>query len=140
MAKTNQTKVHSHAPAAGLIEFLFERFDPAHASDSELQYFADSANTVAYMAESLSTLIAGVGMLVSADNRLENKHLRTEALQGKGEPVLLFHVADEIELIACIAGVAADANLYLRQRLTNRLKIERSRRFHDGEHSSQEVS
>ncbi|MDR5776750.1 MULTISPECIES: hypothetical protein [unclassified Caballeronia] len=140
MTNTTEAIVRRHTTAAGLIDFFFERFDTAHASDNELQYLADFTATVADMAESLSTLTAGIGMLVSADSRSESKHLRTEALQGKDEPALLFHVAAEIELIARIAEVAADSNCYLQRRLTDRLKIERSRRGFSDEYSSQAVN
>ncbi|MDR5770188.1 MULTISPECIES: hypothetical protein [unclassified Caballeronia] len=140
MAKTTEAIVCRHTTAAGLIDFFFERFNTAHASDSELQYLADFTGTVADMAESLSTLTAGIGMLVSADSRSENKHLRVEALQGKDEPSLLFHIAAEIELIARIAEVAADSNGYLQQRFIDRLKVERSRRSFNDEYSSQEIS
>ncbi|MDR5772906.1 MULTISPECIES: hypothetical protein [unclassified Caballeronia] len=140
MTKITEAIVLRHTTAAGLIDFFFERFDTAHASDSELEYLAGFTGTVADMADSLSTLTAGIGMLVSADSRSENKHLRTEALQGKDEPVLLFHVAAEIELIARIAEIAADSNCYLQRRLTDRLKVARSSRSCFDEYSSQEAN
>ncbi|MDR5777732.1 MULTISPECIES: hypothetical protein [unclassified Caballeronia] len=140
MTNTTEAIVRRHTTAAGLIDFFFERFDTAHASDSELEYLAGFTGTVADMAESLSTLTAGIGMLVSADCRSENKHLRVEALQGKDEPLLLFHIAAEIELMARIAEVAADSNCNLQRRFIDRLKVERSRRGFSDEYSSHDVS
>ncbi|MDR5777710.1 MULTISPECIES: hypothetical protein [unclassified Caballeronia] len=140
MTNTTEKMARPRSSAAGLIDFFFERFDTAHASDSELQYLADFTGTVADMADSLSALTAGIGMLVSGDRGRECKHLRTEALQGNDEPSLLFHIAAEIELIARIAEVAADSNCYLQQRFTDRLKVERSRRDLSDEYSSQAVN
>ncbi|WP_250470231.1 hypothetical protein, partial [Caballeronia sp. GAFFF2] len=124
--------------AAGLLNLLFEHFDIAHASDSELQYLADSVSAIPSMAFSLAALAQGIGSLIDSDRDIGNKMPRSGALQDNDQSTVLYCIAGDLELISQMAAIAHQSNWCLRQRLIDRLKVERSCRGRTDEYSSQE--
>ncbi|WP_250462459.1 hypothetical protein [Caballeronia sp. GAFFF2] len=140
MTNTTRDVIDQTPSAAGLLAFFAERFDMAHASDSELQFLADCSCVAVDAASSLSTVTSAVGCLIASDRSAEPKQVRSGALQDADQTLLLHRIASETELIGQIAGIASDADCTLRQRLIDRLKIERSRRTYSDEYSLQEGS
>ncbi|SAK67938.1 hypothetical protein AWB80_03371 [Caballeronia pedi] len=138
MTNSTRSVILQTPSAAGLLQFLAERYDMAHASDSELQFLADCLCVAVDAASSLSTVTSAVGCLIAGDRSAEHKHARSGALQEADQSILLHRIANEIELIGQIVATASDAECTLRKRLIDRLKAERFCRIHSDEYSSQE--
>ncbi|WP_143328272.1 hypothetical protein [Caballeronia pedi] len=138
MTNTTRDVIHQTPSAAGLLAFFAERFDMAHASDSELQFIADCSCVAVDAASSLAVTTSAIGCLIANDRNLDLKGARSGALQGDDQPLHLHLLASEIELIGQIVETSSEAESVLRQRLIDRLKVERSRCIRSGEYSSQE--
>ncbi|WP_044041215.1 hypothetical protein [Caballeronia insecticola] len=138
MTKTTRTAIQQIPSAASLLAFFAERFDMANASDSELQFLADCLTVAGDSASSLATVVSAIGCLITNDRSPELKPVRSGALQEAEHPLLLYRIASEIELIGQIVETASEAECVLRQRLIDRLKLERSSRAHSDEYSLQE--
>lgn len=138
MTETTTRPTPEFATSAGMLEFFHARFDMSLASDSELQFLANGSNEIINMASSLACVANGIASLICADQSEDGKAQRSGALQEGDQITVLCSIAHQFLLIEQVACITSTANWCLQKRLTDRLKVERSRRGHDGEYSSWE--
>jgi len=114
--------------AAGLLAFLWDRFDTNTASDEDLEYLSVATEEAASAAFKLSTLISGIGCL-SDEARGPEDAPECRALQDARQTTLLYHIADEVETIARLARIGSESEGRLRFRLKDRLATSTSHRI-----------
>ncbi|SAL17015.1 hypothetical protein AWB71_00687 [Caballeronia peredens] len=125
------------ANAAGLLQFLWSKFDVEKASDEELMSLSTADEEAAVMAKQLGSVVNGVGSLIVTDMDVEADLQRSGALQGAELPTLLRNIADQVNTIAELSFIGSQANFYLNMRVEARAKSV-SRRVQTGKQSSQE--
>ncbi|AOJ86145.1 hypothetical protein WS87_05415 [Burkholderia sp. MSMB0856] len=119
--------------AAGLLAFLWDRFDAETASDEDLAYLSAASEEAANMAFKLSDHVAGIGCLIDYDRGAET---RCGSLQDSEQASLLFRLADEIAAIGHMASIGSESESRLRHRISARLDAGKSRRIRTSEQSS----
>jgi hypothetical protein len=137
MANTRNPSTMLHGlSAAGVLEFFLERYDMAHASDNELQYLSSCSEAATLLTSSLASITSEIACHV--DREGVQTGAKNPPFSDFNQSILLFQIAAEFRLIGQITHIASEADWHLRQRLTDRLKVERSRRGLTDEYSSQE--
>lgn len=121
--------------AAGLLTFLWDRFDVKAATDEELQYLSAASEEAANAAWRLSEHISGVGGLIQYDRGSDDKP-KCGALQDTDQAGLLYRIANELETIGRLAYIGSESDYALRTRLTEKLAASKSRRTRIPEQSS----
>ncbi|KVG31994.1 hypothetical protein [Burkholderia diffusa] len=114
--------------AAGLLAFLWDRFDANAASDEDLEYLAVATAEAANTAFRLGTVISGIASLVGNDRGAEDAP-DCGALQDRSQATLLHYIADEIETIGRLAHIGSESDFRLLARLKERLATSTSRRI-----------
>ncbi|SAK51474.1 hypothetical protein AWB80_01647 [Caballeronia pedi] len=139
MAKTrSHTTIPHGLGAAGMLEFFFERFDTSTASDSELDFLSGCSEAATLQAFSFSSLASNAACAI--DLARESAHLGACERAGAriDHSTLLFQLASEFKLIGQMMHIASEADWCLRQRLSDRLRVELFRRDQTDEYSSRE--
>lgn len=101
---------------AKTFDFLVERIDLKKLSDDELEALSSASDAATADAASLAKVIDSIGCLIDAD--LEKNRpggTMTGSLQGREIPVLLWHLARQVDTIGRVAHVASEATYQLGQ-------------------------
>jgi hypothetical protein len=128
-----------HADAAGVLTFLWDKFNTDAASDKDLWFLANAAEQAETMSASLADTVSGVAGLISRDQDVPDDQpgRKSGALQDEDLPSLLWGIADSVRTIGKLAFIGGEAGFVLQQRHAARAG-DAFRRVCTGEDSSQE--
>ena|SRR5476649_2399431 len=122
------------ADTAGVLNFLWGKFDSKTASDEELEFLTGANEEVQSMAQCLSVTVSSVGCIIG-DAQAAGRE--GGSLQHHDLPTFLFSIADSLKTIAELSFIASEASFHQRQRLTANGNTK-SRRVRPAQDSSQE--
>ncbi|WP_257755268.1 hypothetical protein [Burkholderia glumae] len=102
---------------AKTFNFLVDPIDLKKLSDDEVEALSSASDAATVDAASLAKVIDSIGCLIDADLE-KNRQGGTMAgsLQGSEIPVLLWHLARQVDTIGRVAHVASEAAYQLGQR------------------------
>ncbi|MBU9195999.1 hypothetical protein KTD33_15850 [Burkholderia gladioli] len=107
---------HLHTMAQTL-DFLVDGIDLKKLSDDELKALSSASDAATPDAASLAKVIDPIGCLIDADlEKSREGGAMTGSLQGSEIPVLLWHLARQVDTIGRVANVASEAAYQLGQR------------------------
>lgn len=102
---------------AKTFDFLAERIDLKKLSDDELEALSSASDAATADAASLAKVIDSIGCLIDADlEKNRQGGAMAGSLQGSEIPVLLWHLARQVDTIGRVAHVASEAAYQLGQR------------------------
>ncbi|MDN7917636.1 hypothetical protein [Burkholderia gladioli] len=101
---------------AKTFDFLIERIDLKKLSDDELEALSSASDAATADAASLAKVIDSIGCLIDADlEKSRQGGAMAGSLQGSEIPVLLWHLARQVDTIGRVAHVASEAAYQLGQ-------------------------
>ncbi|WP_186184495.1 hypothetical protein [Burkholderia gladioli] len=102
---------------AKTFDFLAERIDLKKLSDDELEALSSASDAATADAASLAKVIDSIGCLIDADlEKTRQGGAMAGSLQGSEVPMLLWHLARQVDTIGRVAHVASEAAYLLGQR------------------------
>ncbi|WP_186134950.1 hypothetical protein [Burkholderia gladioli] len=102
---------------AKTFDFLVERIDLKKLSDDEPEALSSASDAATADAASLAKVIDSIGCLIDADlEKTRQGGSMAGSLQGGEIPVLLWHLARQVDTIGRVAHVASEAAYQLGQR------------------------
>ncbi|RKU02488.1 hypothetical protein C7H84_15895 [Burkholderia sp. Nafp2/4-1b] len=121
------------ADAAGLLAFFTDRLDLKTLSDDELEFLSFASESAVNDALSLQEQVSGIAGLIAQDRG--QKDPGSGCLQGDNQAGLLWKIAGDVEVIARMMAISADADCERLTRATSQPESEQFRRISSAEHS-----
>ncbi|CAN0624350.1 conserved protein of unknown function [Burkholderia multivorans] len=113
--------------AASLIQFFAGHFDMKSASDDDLEFLSHASEEAESMAIALADHVVGVGCLINTDRDDANRS-KCGSLQDDQQDGLLWHIANQIQVIGKMAYVGSEAAYQQRIRAEAKLAALTSQR------------
>jgi hypothetical protein len=120
--------------AAGIIGFLWEKFDAHSASDEELELLGGAGDEACTLSRNTADRLLGVAMHI-ADENAAGRDVRKMAHVDL--PVLLANIADAMTICGELAFIGSEANFVASQRAEAKIKSSRVQRGKQSERESQ---